>query len=253
MEAEIKLHPVCEIFPPMSDEEFHQLKADIAENGQRESIVYWNQMLVDGRHRLRACKELNIEPMEVELELDQDPVAYALSCNLHRRHLTESQRGMVSAELAKLKHGDNQHTKEDRPIGTSSIEEASKLLNVSERTTKRAKSVLKNGCKELQQLVKDGKLSVSKAEEIANGVKCPKEQVAIARDFIESPKAASNKKEPKTFDIGKLIMTSLADAEIALDAVSAHLDLDGKVPPKITEKIHAIGNKVIKLLKALEK
>ena len=102
---EVKLHPVATIFPEMSQEEFENLKADIEANGQRESIVYWNQMLIDGRHRLRACQELMIEPMECELEPDADPVAYALSCNLHRRHLSTTQRSSVAAKLATLKEG----------------------------------------------------------------------------------------------------------------------------------------------------
>jgi ParB-like chromosome segregation protein Spo0J len=188
---EIKLHPVCEIFPLMGDDEFQQLKADIEKHGQRESITYWNGLLVDGRHRLRACQELHIEPMAVELEPNDDPVAFALSCNLHRRHLDESQRGMVAAALSTLKHGGDRKSEEIKgPIGTlnNSIDEASDKLKVSPRTTKRARNVIKNGCKELQQLVHVGKLSVSKAEEIANGVKCPKEQVALATEYIESPK-----------------------------------------------------------------
>ena len=50
---------------------------------------------------------------------------------------------MVAARLAKLKHGDNQHTKEDRPNGLTTISQsdAAKMLNVGERTVKRAKVI----------------------------------------------------------------------------------------------------------------
>jgi hypothetical protein len=101
-------------------------------------------------------------------------------------------------------------------------------------------------------LVHDGKLSVGKAEEIATGVKCPKEQVALATEFIETPKVGSKKKESKPTDIGKIMMTSLRDAENAIDLVDSSLDLRWKVPDQVAQKIHAIGGKIISVLKKLE-
>jgi len=225
---EVKLHPICEIFPPMSADEFERLKADIKENGQREPITYWNGLLVDGRHRLRACQDLEVAVIEDELDPETDPVAYAVSTNLHRRHLTEGQRGMVAADLAKLKHGGDRKSEEIKgPIGTlnNSIEEASKMLKVSPRTTKRAKNILKNGCKELQQLVKDGKLSVLKAEEIANHVKCPIEQMEQANEFIESPKKKTTAKRKSSGTDGrphvtKEVTEAMQFAEIAISQLS---------------------------------
>ncbi len=42
----------------MTEEEFQGLKQSISQNGQMASIAYWKGMLVDGRHRLRACESL---------------------------------------------------------------------------------------------------------------------------------------------------------------------------------------------------
>ncbi len=67
------IHPVLECFPLMTKEEFQAFKQDIKENGQSESIVIWRNILVDGRHRWRACEELNIEPYCVELSDECDP------------------------------------------------------------------------------------------------------------------------------------------------------------------------------------
>jgi hypothetical protein len=92
-----KIHPAAEMFPMMAEEEFAALKADIAERGQQEAIVYWKGELIDGRNRLRACQELKLVPNEGELDESSDPVAYVIGANLHRNHLTKGQRSMVAS------------------------------------------------------------------------------------------------------------------------------------------------------------
>jgi hypothetical protein len=65
-----------------------------------------------------------------------DPLSFVLSTNLHRRHLDESQRSMVSARLAKLRQGDNQHTGGPANLPDLTQSEAAKLLNVSTRSVR---------------------------------------------------------------------------------------------------------------------
>lgn len=196
----LEAHPYAEIFPMISGDDFDQLKADIECNGVQNFGLLYEGKILDGRNRYKACCELGIEMTWCEVELGEDagkfdPEQYVLSQNLYRRHLDEGQRGMVAAKLAKLKHGHVNSQKTDGPIGPSSIADASKKLKVGTSTTKRAKNVIKNGCKELQELVERGELSVSKAEEIANGVKCPEEQMRVANEFIESPRKKSKPRE----------------------------------------------------------
>jgi hypothetical protein len=59
-----------------------------------------------------------------ELPKGKDALDYVISANLHRRHLTTSQRALIGARLVTLQPG--QHTKGQVP----SIEGAAKLLNV---------------------------------------------------------------------------------------------------------------------------
>src|SRR5271168_3435620 len=55
------IHPLAKLFPPLSPDEFEKLKADIQRNGQLEPVWLDEEgRVLDGRHRLRACKELGI-------------------------------------------------------------------------------------------------------------------------------------------------------------------------------------------------
>ncbi len=196
-----EIHPIANIFPMMSHSEFEALKADIKEHGLRESIVFWKNMLVDGRNRLKACEELGIEPDESELMEETDPVAWVISHNLHRRHLSETQREVVAAKLANLKHGDNQHTKEDLPNGRSSAANAAALLNVSERGVNRAKAAINNGCEELSQAMEQDKITSSLADSFTKAVPDQTEQAKILSNGVDAVrdavKDAKKAKQPK--------------------------------------------------------
>jgi len=157
----------------MSAEEFKGLKEDIEENGQLEPILIDAKTgtIIDGRNRYEACLELDIIPVCEPWEGD-DPVSFVVSKNLHRRQLSESQRGMVAARIANLKRG--------RPELNISIDlftqpDAAKALNVSVPTVKRAKEVLAEGAPSLVQAVDSGEVAVSTA---ATLTALPKEEQA---------------------------------------------------------------------------
>ena len=92
---EMKPHPFADIFPLLEGEAFDALVADIKANGLMELITIYEDMVLDGRNRLRACKVAGVEPEFMRFDGD-DPLAFVLSMNLHRRHLTPSQCSMVA-------------------------------------------------------------------------------------------------------------------------------------------------------------
>ena len=159
-DSRIPFHPLAELFPLLEGAEFDELVADIKAHGLREPVVTFEEKILDGRNRYRACEPAGIEPTYTVYTGD-DPVGYVVSLNLRRRHLSESQRAMVAAKLATLKLGDNQHS-EGLPIGRGS-----KLLNVGERTVARAREVQEHGAPELVHAVERGAVSVSAAADIA--------------------------------------------------------------------------------------
>lgn len=88
---QLDFHPVANIFPLMTGQEFDALVNDIAEHGQAEPIWLYDGQVLDGRNRYRACMELGIVP-DVREYTGNDPHAFVVSLNLHRRHLTREQR-----------------------------------------------------------------------------------------------------------------------------------------------------------------
>lgn len=158
-DKQYEIHDAAAIFPGMRSIEFEALKEDIKENGQQVPISVYHNKVVDGRHRLRACRELGIDPQFISLEDIVGSIgAYVVSMNLHRRHLTDSQRAMIAANLATLKVGDNQHTAQAVSQG-----EAAKTLSVSIDSLQRGKKVRESNHPRLIEAVECGVIDVSNA------------------------------------------------------------------------------------------
>jgi ParB-like chromosome segregation protein Spo0J len=148
----------------MSPEEQDRLTEDIEQHGQRDPITVYEGMVLDGWHRYQACMMLEIEPVMCLLEDDADPVAFVISHNLHRRHLTGSQRAAAIVACSEwatvgkpIRNGEV-----TSPLAT--VPEMAKQAEVSERTIQQAKRATEAG---LSDKVISGELSVSKAAEQA--------------------------------------------------------------------------------------
>jgi N6-adenosine-specific RNA methylase IME4 len=94
-------HPLAALVPPMSPEEFDALSADILANGLFEPIVLYEGKILDGRHRYQACVDTGTEPRFREYE-GEDPAGYVISSNVHRRHLSASQKAVVALDLERV-------------------------------------------------------------------------------------------------------------------------------------------------------
>lgn len=213
----VDVHPVADIFPMMNEEEFAGLKEDIEKNGVRDCLTMWQGKLIDGRNRLAACLDLGIdwEGYLEELDDDADPVAFVLSHNLHRRHLSTSQRAMVAARVLdvyeeRAKERQKRKAKsvvENLPQqnGSKARDEAGAALNVSGKMVDAAATVLECGSKDLIAKVESGEVAVSKAAKIAKEV--PKaQQVKEAEKPRAKPeriieKADHPKPEPPTRNV----------------------------------------------------
>jgi hypothetical protein len=179
----LESHEYANIFPELSDERLAELVQNIRENGLLDKIVLLDGKILDGRGRHQACRMAGVKPA-FEIFTGADPLAYVASRNQYRRHLTDGQRAMVAAKIANFRVGANQHS-QGLPIGT-----ASELMNVSARSTARAREVLAHGDAALVAAVESGDLTVAAAAALARN------PVAAASDNTElnlnSPPALAN-------------------------------------------------------------
>ena len=95
----MKIHEHANAFPDLTPIEYGELRADIADNGQRVPIVLHEGRVLDGRHRARACAELGVEPVTVDLPEAVDPRAFVWAVNAVRRHLTPAARSIAHRAL----------------------------------------------------------------------------------------------------------------------------------------------------------
>ncbi len=94
-----QFHPACLLFPPLSEEELRLLADDIKQRGILHPIITHEEMVLDGRNRLAACKIAGVEPRFEEWAGTGSPVEWAISTNLHRRHLTASQKAALALDI----------------------------------------------------------------------------------------------------------------------------------------------------------
>ena len=105
----MRVHPAADIFPMVPDDALASLAESIKANGLRFPIVVrkisdgnggFEDELIDGRNRERACEIVKVEPTYTVFEGDDDAVrAYIADVNLERRDLKKGQKAMVLARL----------------------------------------------------------------------------------------------------------------------------------------------------------
>jgi len=181
----LAFHDAANIFPMIDDDSFASFLEDIKAHGVREAVKLLDGMVIDGRNRYKAARDLGIPCPTEDIETD-DPVAYVLSMNRHRRHLKPSQLATVAARAREFydkaaKERQKQHggTAPGRkmegtlPVSLPEVKRsdardaAGKAVGVSGSLVDRGTKVLTQGTPELIKAVDEGRLSVTAAATFA--------------------------------------------------------------------------------------
>ena len=199
----LPFHPAADIFPLLDEAspEFKALVADIDEHGQQQPITLCDGKVLDGRNRLRACHANGLKPITVDFSDANatDPLAFVLSHNLYRRHLTEGQRAMFALDLVTTQHGgDRKSQKNIKPsidglIGSLNVTkaDAARFCGLSLTAIDRAAFIRSRAIPEVLAKVEAGRLTLWGAAQLAK--ESPKEQ-------REAPQVKFDARKPKRSD-----------------------------------------------------
>jgi ParB-like chromosome segregation protein Spo0J len=192
-----EVHALAANFPLLEGPEFDELVESIKRDGQRKPIKKsHDDLIVDGRNRLRACMKAGVEPQFVQLNEHDDILNIIIQENVLRRHLTVSQRAMLAADLTGATVG--RPRKDESKVSSNT---AAEKMNVSRSSVAKAKAVKESGVEELQTAVRSGVIDVKPAAEIAR--KPAAEQVAAVQEIKAAGKTSRAKPTAAQFSRDK--------------------------------------------------
>ncbi len=101
---ELKIDPEFQSkIPPLTDDEFKQLRENIINDGEvYEPLCVWNDTIVDGHNRWKVIQEFPDIPFRIkEMEFDDKWAAFdwMYTKQLGRRNLTDEQRTLLIGKM----------------------------------------------------------------------------------------------------------------------------------------------------------
>ena len=162
----MKFHEAANIFPLLTGDEYEALKQDIKDNGQLEPIWIYDNQIIDGRNRYRACIDLEIEPIYKIVDWEVESlIGLVVSLNVKRRNLKKGQLAACAVEaLPMFEKGQGYRSDlELDQLVVRSSEKVSMLFGVNRQYIDDAKR-LKQLAPEIFEQLKSGELSIPEAK-----------------------------------------------------------------------------------------
>ena len=157
------------LIPPLTEDEFQQLEANIIADGCRDALITWEGILIDGHNRYRICQESNI-PFRTEAKEFPDRqaiVEWIIRNQFGRRNLTPFQRAELALKLkpaVEKKAKERQGARNDLNIPQKTAEsrkgesrdELAAIAGISHDTLKKAEVIKEKGTPEQLKRAREG-------------------------------------------------------------------------------------------------
>ena len=189
------------LIPPLTEDEYSRLEQSILDEGCRDAIILWGNIIVDGHNRYRICQKHNISfrTLQKEFATKDDVKLWMLQNQLSRRNLSDLARvemvrkceDAVKAQAEKRMLAGKADPKvilpEGQKLRKQSRDELGNLAGVSGKTYEHATTVLDKAPEPVIEATRKKELSINAAYQVT---KLPEEQQAEISKRIEQGEPA---------------------------------------------------------------
>lgn len=200
---------------PLTDDEYAALERSLLEEGCRDALVLWGDLLVDGHNRYGICQKHGIPFKTVQNERFksiEDVHLWMIENHLGRRSVSDYQRGVLAlrkkeilaarraqqpAEAAASSDGESRPVAvQDAPRAPLTREVLARAARVSSATLGQIEKIQKAAAPELVEAVKSGVISINAAAAVAT-LPEEKQKAAVAGGKKELREAARQVREAR--------------------------------------------------------
>ena len=210
----IKINEELRLFiDPLTDSERAMLERSLLDEGCRDPLVLWRDILVDGHNRYEICQKHGIAFNTVTNDKFQNieqVMLWMIDNQLSRRSVTDFQRGMLALRKKALLAASEkpeavvenhaaqaeESTPAPSPAARTSRKEVAQIAGVSSHTIAQIEKIQKTAAPELIDAVRVGTISIGAAATVAS---LPNEEqvAAVAGGRKELRQAAKQVREAR--------------------------------------------------------
>lgn len=197
-------HEFANIFPMMTAEEHAGLVENIRQHGFDSSlpVILFQDKILDGRNRFKACNELGITPPFKQFEGDsQAALDYVMRTNLERRQLNSGQKAFVGLEYERCFAEVLKEKERERKTTVARLPQSTEIPTIAQRAF--AAREIEEREREREYAIKmerrnNPEYGLKARDHAANAVGCGARYISDAKKIqAESPEIAEKVKSGK--------------------------------------------------------